>query len=291
MIAPMLATEMPIDHLTSDQWAFEGKHDGNRMVARNDSGLWHLQTRSGRTVTDEYQLALPEMPSVVLDGEAVVLHDGVPSFNAIQNKALATSTEFYAFDLLELEGRSLLNVPYELRRELLEALRDGFGLTVPKQLDASNGADAMAWAESARYEGVVAKRLGSPYHLGKRSKFWLKSKVWRTADVVLGGWKEGNGRRSGGVGNIMMGVPTPTGLAFCGRVGTGFTDAELDRLGRVFGPLATDSCPFIDLPRNEVRGAHWIRPVLIAEVRYQVVTAAGHLRHPSWRGIRQEVSL
>lgn len=286
MIAPMLATECPIDGLKASAWAFEGKHDGVRIIARNDSGSWQLQTRSGRVVTDEFKIQFPDLPAVVLDGEAVVLDNGVPSFNAIQNKAVAASTEFYAFDLLELEGTSLANVPYEVRRQLLEALGSKCGLTVPSVLDVKDGAEAMAWAESARYEGVVAKRLDGVYQQGKRSKLWLKSKVWRMADVVLGGWKEGNGRRSGGVGNLMMGIPTAAGLQFCGRVGTGFTDADLDKLGDVLAMIETDVCPFVGIPRSEAKGANWIRPVLCAEVRYQVVTAAGHLRHPSWRGLK-----
>jgi bifunctional non-homologous end joining protein LigD len=287
----MLCGEADIDGLTADTWAFELKTDGNRLIVRNDSGNWHYQTRALRTVTSEYRLTLPDLPRVVLDGEAVVLDaNGVPSFNAIQNRAAATRTEFWAFDLLELEGRPLFGLPYEQRRQLLEALADTCGLTVPPALTVPHGAAAMYWAEQASQEGVVAKKLSSIYRPGKRSKEWLKSKVWRVADVVLGGWKPGNGRRADGIGNIMMGIPTPAGLRFCGRVGTGFTDAELNRLVDTFAPLTTQECPFIDIPATERRDAHWIEPVLTAEVRYQMVTVNGHLRFPSWRGLRSSVT-
>jgi len=285
IVNPMLATEMDIDHLTSDQWAWEGKWDGVRIIARNDTddGRWHLQTRSGRTVTEEYRLVLPDLPPVVLDGEAVVLDGGVPSFNAIQNRAVAKSVEYFTFDVLEVQGNSLESRGYEDRRTILDTLGN-YGLMVPPVLDFPTGAHAMDWAQANNQEGIIAKKRGSPYVQGKRSRTWLKSKVWRTADVVVGGWTEGSGRRSGSVGNVLMGLPTDSGLVYCGAVGTGFTDAELERLLALFRSLASDECPFT--VKEGFRNPNWVRPVLTAEVRYQLMTGAGILRLPSWRGIR-----
>ena len=291
LIKPMLAYNAPdtVENLLNfpGEWAFETKHDGVRIIARNDTddGKWLLQARSGRIVTDEYKLWLPDLPPVVLDGEAVVLKDGVSDFNAIQNKAVADKVEFFAFDVIDVQGKNLRDMRYDDRRKILTTLGN-YWLLVPEELPHHTGAEALQWAKDTGHEGVIAKDRNSTYQEGKRVKTWLKSKVWKTADVVLGGWKRGNGRRSGTIGNIMMGVQTPLGLAFCGKVGTGFTDAELARLQAAFEPLTTTESPFTGLPRNEERDAVWLDPVLTAEVQYQVVTVNGHLRHPSWRGLR-----
>ena len=285
---PMLCQPANIASLTSDRWAFEMKHDGNRLLVRHDDGRLSLQSRSGRDSTDDYRLSITSDHSMLLDGEAVSLNAvGVPEFNLIQNRA-TTRVEYWAFDVLELDGRDLTRVPYWQRREILEKLGTlSEGFVVPDLIPVATGGEAQAISAERGLEGVVAKNLQSTYEFGKRSPNWLKSKNWLEMDVVVGGWKWGTGRRENTIGSVLVGVPTSDGLRFCGRVGTGFSDAELDRLLSLFQLLKTDYSPFS--PRvtgNDARGAQWVTPTLIAAVQYGLMTEDGRMRHPSWRGLR-----
>ena len=292
--AAMLATEGTVDNLKDAQWAFEGKWDGYRLLVDADRGRLQLRARSGRDVTGEF----PQLQSlaadladhhVVLDGEIVALDDsGVPSFAAMQNRDGVSRIEFWAFDILWLDGRSLLRAKYSDRRRLLEALAAGGGVIVPAQLPG-DGPEALAHARENRYEGVVAKKRDSTYQPGRRSASWIKDKFWNTQEVVIGGWRQGEGGRSSGIGALMLGVPGPHGLQFAGRVGTGFTDRELDKLKKLLAPLHTQASPFdAPLPTLDARGVAYVRPELVGEVRYSERTADHRLRQPSWRGLRPD---
>lgn len=288
MLEPMLCAPGEIKSLTSDRWAFETKHDGNRLLVRHDDGELSLQSRSGRDSTDDYRLSIGSEFSMLLDGEAVSLNkDGVPEFNLIQNRA-STKVEYWAFDILELDGQDLTTTPYKIRRDILEKVvqvSDGFH--VPPLLDVANGAEAQAATVAAGVEGVIAKNLFSFYEFGRRSKNWLKSKNWLEMDVVVGGWKWGTGRREGTIGSVLVGIPEGDQLRFCGRVGTGFNDSELDRLLALFQSLKTDRSPFSPkVMGNDGRGAQWVTPTLTAAVQYGLMTDDGRMRHPSWRGLR-----
>ena len=287
-LEPMLCQPGKIDSLTSDRWAFETKHDGNRLLIRHDEGKLSLQSRSGRDSTGDYRLAITSDYTMLLDGEAVSLNKaGVPEFNLIQNRA-RTRIEYWAFDILELNGLSLTAVPYRHRREILEKVGQvSTGFHVPPLLDVKTGAEAQAHSVADGAEGVVAKSWASFYEFGRRSKNWLKSKNWLEMDAVIGGWKWGTGRREGAIGSVLVGVPGPDGLRFCGRVGTGFNDSELDRLLGLFQSLQTDRSPFS--PRvtgHDAKGAQWVMPTLTAAVQYGLMTDDGKMRHPSWRGLR-----
>lgn len=296
--APMLATPGSVDRLTAAQWAFEGKYDGYRMLVEADHGRLRLQSRNGRDVTSEYpQLRwiaddLAEH-HVVLDGEVVALDEhGVPSFHEMQNRARADRVQFWAFDILELDGRSLLRATYRDRRRVLETLAAGTGLIVPALLDG-DGPAALAYSRGRRWEGVVAKKWDSTYQPGRRSASWLKDKNWNTQEVVIGGWRRGEGGRTSGIGSLLVGIPGTLdkegGLQFVGRVGTGFTDKDLAHLKNVLAPLHTEVCPFAGpLPRAELAGVTFVRPDLVGEVRYGERTPDGRLRHPSWRGLRPD---
>ncbi|MGV0852121.1 ATP-dependent DNA ligase [Mycolicibacterium phlei] len=296
-IAPMLSTEGSVARLTSKQWAFEGKWDGYRMILDADHGTLRLRSRSGRDVTAEFpqfQAIAADLADhhVILDGEAVALDEsGVPSFGEMQNRARSTRVEFWAFDILHLDDRPLLRAKYSDRRRILGALADGGGLIVPDRLPGDTGADALEYARTKRWEGVVAKKLDSTYQPGRRSKSWIKDKLWNTQEVVIGGWRRGEGGRSTGIGALMLGVPVDGGLQFVGRVGTGFTDKELDKLKTTLEPLHTDESPFLDpLPRQDARGVTFVRPELVGEVRYSERTSDNRLRQPSWRGLRPDKS-
>ncbi|MDI3314904.1 MAG: ATP-dependent DNA ligase [Mycobacterium sp.] len=289
---PMLATEGPVANLTSGRWAFEGKWDGYRMLVDADHGRVRLRSRSGRDVTLEY----PQLHSmaadladhhVVLDGEVVAPDkSGIPRFTGIQNRLVSTRLEFWAFDLLYLDGRSLLRATYSDRRQLLETLATGTKLIVPGLLPG-DGADALEFSRKQGWEGVIAKKRDSTYQPGRRSASWVKHKHWNTQEVVIGGWRAGEGGRP--IGSLLMGIPGPRGLHFAGRVGTGFTERALADLKKRLAPLRTGESPFdAPLSARDAKGVTFVQPVLVGEVRYSEWTADGRLRQPSWRGLRED---
>jgi bifunctional non-homologous end joining protein LigD len=292
----MLATHGSIGRLTSSQWAFEGKWDGYRLLFDADHGSMVLRTRSGRDVTGEYP-GLAAIAAefadhhVLFDGEVVALtEDGVPSFSEMQNRVRATRIEFWAFDLLYLDGRSLMKAKYRDRRVLLETLADGTDLIVPERLPG-DGVAALEYSRKRRWEGVVAKKWDSTYQPGRRSSSWIKDKNWNTQEVVIGGWRQGEGGRSSGIGALLMGIPGEGGLDFVGRVGTGFTEKELTKLKKLLAPLATDESPFnVRLSGVDARGVTFVEPLHVGEVRYGEWTSDDRLRHPSWRGLRPDKS-
>ena len=291
--SPMLATPGAIETLSPNDYAFEGKFDGYRLLVEVGGGRVRMQSRSGRDVTGEYpqlhSLAADFDHHAILDGEVVALDaDGVPNFGEMQNRSRTSRIEFWAFDVLRLDGRSLLKAKYRDRRRILEALASD--LIVPELL-SGDGPSVLASARRKGWEGVVAKKWNSTYQPGRRSSSWIKSKIWNTQEVVLGGWREGGGSRAGNVGALLLGIPAEGGLRFVGRVGTGFTDRELVKLKEVLAPLEVDESPFTaKLSAQEARGVRYVRPELVGEVRYAELTSDGRLRHPSWRGLRPDKS-
>jgi bifunctional non-homologous end joining protein LigD len=238
----------------------------------------------------------------VLDGELVALDPaGRPSFERLQPRMhvggdaavrrlmKSVPVTFFVFDVLHLDGRSTLSLPYEERRRLLEDLQlDGPSWKTPPAWFGEGPAVLAAAAEQG-LEGVVAKRLDSPYKQGKRTDTWVKVKNLRTQEVVVGGWKPGEGRREGTIGSLLLGIPADGGLAYAGKVGTGFTQASLDELQRHLAPLSTTESPFVTpVPAADARLAQWVRPEVVGEVRFAEWTRDGRLRHPAWRGLRPD---
>jgi bifunctional non-homologous end joining protein LigD len=294
-LAPMLATPGTVANFKPSQWAFEGKWDGYRLLMVADRGGMCLQSRSGRDVTREYPKLQKVADSfwehhIVLDGEVVALDEsGVPSFGEMQNRVRASRIEFWAFDVLELDGRSLLRATYRDRRKVLEALAAAHDELIVPGLLGGDGAQALEESRNRRWEGVVAKRWDSTYQPGRRSQSWIKDKNWNTQEVVIGGWKEGTGGRTSGIGSLLMGIPGDGGLQHVGRVGTGFTERELAKLKKILEPLTTDESPFATrLPTQDAKGVTFVEPKLVGEVRYGEWTSDGRLRHPSWRGLRPD---
>jgi DNA ligase D-like protein (predicted ligase)/DNA ligase D-like protein (predicted polymerase)/DNA ligase D-like protein (predicted 3'-phosphoesterase) len=293
-LAPMLATHGSVQKLTAAQWAFEAKWDGYRLLVDADHGKVRLRSRSGRDLSADF----PQLRSLatglgdhhaVLDGEVVALDaSGVPSFSEMQNRARATRIEFWAFDLLHLDGRSLLRATYRDRRKLLETLASAGGLKVPDLLPG-DGAEALDYSRKQRWEGVIAKKRDSTYQPGRRSASWIKDKYWNTQEVVIGGWRAGEGGRTSGIGSLLIGIPSAGGLHFAGRVGTGFTERDLASLKKTLAPLHTDESPFdARLSTQDAKGVTFVEPTLVGEVRYSEWTSDGRLRQPSWRGLRPD---
>jgi bifunctional non-homologous end joining protein LigD len=312
-VKPMLATAngrpMP-----SERWSLEMKWDGVRAIAELTADGVVLTSRNELDLTATYpELAAlagaVEAESAVLDGEIVALDEhGRPSFALLQQRFGLTRpgdvervrrtapVHLFLFDLLELDGAGLIDRPYRERRALLERLVTRTGpIEVPPVVADATGADlgpavddAMATSRRLGLEGVVAKRSDGAYLLGARSGDWLKLKHDRAQEVVVGGWKPGAGRREGGVGALLLGVPTADGLAYVGKVGTGFTDKDLDAIGARLRGRERATSPFVDVPRPDARDAHWVTPDLVGEVRFAEWTATGRLRQPSWRGWRPD---
>ena len=308
-VEPMLASLTEVTAFGPEEgWAFEMKWDGVRVLAYLLDGRVELRSRRGRDDSAAYAdvaAALTEVParSAVLDGEVVVLDaEGRPSFGLLQGRinltraadiqrlAAAHPAQLMVFDVLELDGESLLDRPYDERRAVLEALvqpRPGSRLQLPPVFDGDLHA-AMETSAAFGLEGVVAKRRSSRYTPGGRGAAWRKIKHHKTQEVVIGGWRPGQGRRDGGVGSLLMGVPTDEGLHYVGRVGSGFNQRQLDDLQKALTPLTRKTTPFLDVPREDARDAFWVTPELVAEVTYGELTGPGRMRHPVWRGLRTD---
>ncbi|AYJ47816.1 ATP-dependent DNA ligase [Rhodococcus sp. P1Y] len=293
-ISPMLATAGDVNDLPDGDWAFEGKWDGFRVIARFSHGDMKLESRTGKDLTDRFHAfsALAEDLSeheAILDGEAVVFDsDGTTSFELLQSSS-GKDVRFVAFDLLHLNGTSLVKKKYSDRRRLLELLTTGLDSVLVPDVLTGTAEEALATSVERGWEGIVAKRVDSIYQPGRRARTWIKTKNWQTQEVVIGGWRRGRGRRGGGLGSLLVGVPGPDGLRYLGRVGTGFSDRALDSLASVLGPLESSESPFAErLPTADRADAVWVTPDLVGEVRFFEWTDSMHLRHPSWRGLRDD---
>jgi bifunctional non-homologous end joining protein LigD len=310
-VEPMLATPVDATRFGDEEgWAFEMKWDGVRTIAYLAGGHVKLFSRKGRDDTRAYfdvadELTKINVQTAILDGEVVVTDSaGRPNFGLLQHRINLTKpadiervaksypAQLMLFDILELNGKSLIKKGYEERRTILEDLvppQPGSRIQVPPIFDGDLEA-ARATADQLQLEGVVAKRRNSIYQPGRRTHTWLKIKLHRAQEVVIGGWRPGQGRRSGGVGSLLMGIPTESGLHYVGRVGSGFNDRQLDDIQARLEKLSRKTSPFIDVPREDARDAHWVTPSLVGEVTYGELTEPGRLRHPVWRGLRPDKS-
>jgi bifunctional non-homologous end joining protein LigD len=306
-IVPMMArtATLPGD---DEHWAFEVKWDGVRAVCHSEPGRLRMHSRNLLDITPRY----PEVGRLnralshhraVLDGEIVALgSDGKPSFGALQRRmhvgsestvrrlAKETPVTYVIFDLLWLDGHSLMELPYTERRARLAALElgDGGRWRVPDYV-VGHGEQMLAATEDQGLEGVIAKRLDSRYEPGRRTAHWLKIKNTSRQEVVVGGWVPGDGKRRDRIGALLVGVRDDDGsLRHVGRVGTGFTEAELDRLAEKLRPLEREDSPFAPGGPKIPRGAVFADPELVAEVEFREWTDGGQLRAPSYKGLRDD---
>ncbi|MEV0295902.1 ATP-dependent DNA ligase [Nocardia sp. NPDC050710] len=283
-LAPMLATRGDIAELDDEQWCFETKWDGFRLIAEIDSGTLTLRSRVGNVVTGRYpgigSLAVELAGhSVVLDGEAVVFDDhGVANLGLLQ--ADAARAVFVAFDVLYLDGTSLVRKRYSDRRRVLEALAaNAPSLLVPPRLDGP-GEVALRYSQEQGLEGVVAKRKDSVYLPGKRGHSWMKERNWRTQRVVIGGWRRSAARE---FKSLLVGIAYAGRLYYVGRVGTGFGESEMRRLAGRLSKLERKTSPFAnELTADERQDAVWVTPKLDGTVRFMNWTETGRLWHPAW---------
>ena len=305
-VHPMLATLADLATFPrDDDWVYEMKWDGYRAIATVRGGEVSLRSRNGLDFTATYpelqQLAEAVDGDVVLDGEIVALdRAGRPSFSRLQTRSgltaprdverarAAQGVEFFAFDLLERGGVSLAARPYTARRtELRQAVQDVGVVRVPPDVGTDLD-DAVATSRQLGLEGVIAKRASSPYRFGRRSRDWLKIKHTLTQEVVVAGWRPGNGARADTVGSLLLGVPGESGLEYVGRVGSGFSDRDLTELRAKLDTMSRATSPLIGIPDADAKDANWVTPKLVGEVEYAEVTADGRLRAPTWRGWRPD---
>ncbi len=306
-VKPMLAKAVPeLPEGKEKDWAFEFKWDGVRALAYCTPGEVRLQSRTGHDITRTY----PEIGrlmnqvggrSMLLDGEIVAFDDeGVPRFERIQQRLGLTAeadvrtamrrvpVSYLIFDLLDLDGNATTGLTYLQRRELLAALElSGAAWGVPEH-QVGHGEDLLAAARERHLEGVMAKRTDSRYEAGSRSGAWLKVKIRPGQELVIGGWQEGQGRRHGLPGSLLVGYYDGDTFRYAGRVGTGFTDRMLEQLRTRMQPLAQEESPFAPtrgIPRKDV---HFVRPELVAEFEFAEWTAEGLLRAPSFKGLRED---
>ena len=297
---PMLAT-LHEGTPAGEDWLFELKLDGYRLIAVRDGSTVTLWTRNRQDRTGafpEVAEALARQPAerFVVDGEVVAFEGDAPSFSLLQQRAgltdprLARSSSievrFFLFDLLHLNGVDVERLPLSRRRRLLE---DAFHLDEPLRASPAldgDPSDLLRQACGDGWEGLIAKRTGSPYRPG-RSRDWLKLKCVARQELVIGGWTDPQGARNG-FGSLLVGYHDGDGrLAFAGKVGTGYDEATLRHITGRLASLARPSSPFdVDSPRE--RGLHWVEPLLVAEVGFSEWTGSGKLRHPRFLGLRDD---
>jgi bifunctional non-homologous end joining protein LigD len=307
-LRPMMATlsKLPRDE---QAWGFEIKWDGVRAIAYCDAGHLRLESRNLRDVTSQY----PEIRrladelgalQLVLDGEVVAFDEqGRPDFQrlqgrmhlasdaAVRRRMADTTVTYLIFDLLYVDGRSLLDLPYEERRSELEALGlEGESWQTPRY-HRGDGSALLEATREQELEGIVAKRLDSRYVPGRRTRAWLKIKNLATQELLIGGWLPGEGRREGTLGALAVGYyDTADGglrLRYAGKVGTGFTEKRLRDLQKRLEPLARKTSPFEG--RQPPKETRFVEPVLVARVGYGEWTQAGTLRHPRYLGLRDDI--
>jgi bifunctional non-homologous end joining protein LigD len=307
-VAPMLArlSTLPRD---DGRWAVEVKWDGVRAIAYCRPGRLELRTRNLNDVTAQY----PEVRRLsrqlgshdaVLDGELVAFDEsGRPSFERLQQRIHNTDQNvvrrrmkthpvvYVIFDLLYLDGHDLTREPYNRRRDLLEALElsgenwqtPGYSLGHAKEL--------LAASKEQGLEGMMLKRVDSVYAPGKRTGAWLKVKNINRQEFVVGGWTPGEGRRRNQVGALLVGYFEDDGgkqvLRYGGKVGTGFTESDLTALTARLAPLERKQSPFGAGPKPP-KGVRFVKPELVAEIEFREMTSEGMLRHPAYKGLRED---
>lgn len=303
----MLATKG--DHVPGVGWTHEVKWDGMRVLVDKSVRGLRICSRNENDVT----VSFPELHAIgevaddfLLDGEVVALGEGVPSFGALADRmhvkdatragrlAEKNPVTLIAFDLLRLDGEDLTSLPLSERRARLEGLELD---TLPHRMGAwhvpptyDDGPMLLAAAEQQGLEGIVSKRLSSPYRPGLRSKDWLKFPIRPTGSFVVGGFRfETDSTHR--MGAVLVGQPTDDGLAFRGRVGSGIAGKAGRLLSELLTPLVVNEAPFTEvLPRVDRVGTVWVSPVLVVDVQYLRLTTDGRLRQPAFRGVRTDLT-
>lgn len=310
LIKPMLASPGTLPQNDND-YAYEIKWDGIRTICYIKHGRMLLSSRNLRNITGQYPelSALTEVINndIIIDGEIVALsQDGRPSFELLQSRINLSSPQIIArrmkqipvtyviFDLLQLGKQQLLNKPFLSRRHALAELNLSGPFWQTSNYHIGNGISFQSVSRQLGLEGIVAKRLTSLYLPGKRTSDWLKIKNYKRQELIICGWVSGQGTRAGKIGALLVGYyDTPKNgrqlsqkLIYAGKVGTGFTANELNKLIKLLAPLKRSQSPFDTyIP---IKNAVFVEPKLVAEFEFTEWTSTNTLRHPSYKGLRTD---
>jgi bifunctional non-homologous end joining protein LigD len=297
---------LPVEKLLEGDWLYEIKHDGYRALAFKDGKDVRLVSRNNKAFDyPEVINALKKLPvdRAILDGEIAALDEkGRSSFQLLQlfKKSGDVPLVYYVFDLLSLEGKDLRNETLATRRKALaNLLKDPSGnIRLSDELRGSKE-DLIRVAQEFGLEGLVAKKPDSVYESGRRSGAWVKFKITKSQEFVIGGFTLPEGARSH-FGSLLVGYYSPEGLVFAGRVGTGFSEKALANLYAKFQKLSQSECPFVNLPEQSkgrwglgitpatMKRCHWLRPVLVAQVKFTEWTHEDQPRQPVYLGLRTD---
>ena len=289
-----------VEHPPSGEWFYEIKFDGWRALALCASGRVKIMSRNRKDMTEQFPdlaraLVALDLGDSILDGEIVALDaHGRPSFQLLQayrSAAKSPALFYYAFDLPRYKGRDLRNRPVEIRKEVLREVIPASGELIRfSDSLGSNYRKLRHQAQSLDLEGLIGKREGSLYESGRRSGAWIKLKIVREQEMVVAGYTDPRGERSG-FGAILLGYYSGEKLISAGKVGTGFNESSLGKLSKRFRGMKRSSMPYSDaknLTPAELRTAHWVRPELVAQVRFKEWTGDGRLRQPVFIGLRED---
>jgi bifunctional non-homologous end joining protein LigD len=290
-LQPMLATltDAPFD---DPDWIFESKWDGFRMVASIEQGSVTLYSRNGKIISDSYMAVAQALEKVkhdaVLDGELVALDThGISRFQLLQNALRAEATLRYCvFDVMFLDGKDLRSLHLIERKERLRRILPKDSLLAFSEHRRQHGTKYFKEAEKEGLEGIMAKRAGSPYLSGQRSKDWLKIKTARRQELVIVGFTAPRRSRPY-FGSLVLALREGSAWRYVGHVGTGFTHATLEELHGKLWPLRTARSPFKERVKDETVTT-WVKPKLVAEVKFTEWTTGGELRHPAFLGLRED---
>jgi bifunctional non-homologous end joining protein LigD len=289
-----LAKELP----RGDGWLYEVKWDGYRAIAYVRGGEVEFVSRNDNDLTPRFPTVKRALeravrtPDCVLDGEICALDDeGRATFSAMQQGKPDTHYVYVVFDVLEVDGEPIVELPLVERRERLAQLLDARKADIQISETFEDGERLLEAAKQQRYEGVIAKKADSRYEPGRRTSQWLKIKTHSRQEFVIAGYTKGQGRRAGRFGSLVLGTYEGGELRYVGNVGTGFTDGEIDKLLKLLKPLERADSPFAEVPKMpKVRKGDvaWVEPKLVAEVEFVEWTHDGHLRAPSYQGLRED---
>lgn len=286
-----------------DRWLYELKLDGYRALVIKDDKSVQILSRNENDLTANYPTVVSaatklHATAAVLDGEVVALDaSGRPSFQALQHRAAHPShaIAFYAFDLLHLNGKDLTGERLDSRRSLLPQVLNGSGILFSMELQGS-ATQVIEVVSGLGLEGVIAKRRDSRYAAGQRSGAWVKLKLEKQQELVIGGYREG----PQGVDALLVGFYEGKALRFAGKVRAGFTPHLRREVFKAIAPLRVGRCPFVDLPdtkphrwgggvtADEMKEMTWVKPAVVAQIRFVEWTADQHLRHAAFIGLRSD---
>jgi DNA ligase D-like protein (predicted ligase) len=286
-----------------EEWMYEVKLDGYRALILKTASRVQIRSRTDKDLTAAYPgvataASRLNADRAVIDGEIVAVDaNGRPSFQALQHRGAyrGHTIAFYAFDLLHLDGQDLTAAPLDLRRAQLPRVLGDSGILLSLELPGT-APEVIDAVQSLGLEGVIAKRRSSAYVPGERNNSWVKLKLDKQQEFVVGGYRPG----PNGVDSLLVGFYDGKSLHFAGKVRAGFTPHVRREVSAQVKGLHSTRCPFVDLPSSktshwgggvtaeQMREMQWLRPALVAQIRFVEWTAEGHLRHAAFLGLRTD---